>query len=92
VEFPSRLWPRPYPQTLNQVSISPIFYEQLFGMKVFCVAFMCLLFGFVIFWQKDFGAKAAHKMLMKLTPGRKSLTETNITFKFIRNFSKLRLL
>jgi hypothetical protein len=28
---------------------------------------MCLKFGFVIFWQKDFGAKAAHKMLVKLT-------------------------
>jgi hypothetical protein len=23
------------------------------------------------FWQKDFGAKAAHKMLVKLTPGGK---------------------
>jgi hypothetical protein len=30
---------------------------------------MCLQFGFVIFWQKDFGAKAAHKMLVKLKPG-----------------------
>jgi hypothetical protein len=30
---------------------------------------MCLQFGLVIFWQKDFGAKAAHKMLVKLTPG-----------------------
>jgi hypothetical protein len=30
---------------------------------------MCLKFEFVIFWQKDFGAKTAHKMLMKLTPG-----------------------
>jgi hypothetical protein len=30
---------------------------------------MCLQFGFVNFWQKDFGAKAAHKMLVKLTPG-----------------------
>jgi hypothetical protein len=30
---------------------------------------MCLQFGFVIFWQKDFSAKAAHKMLVKLTPG-----------------------
>ncbi len=29
---------------------------------------MCLKFGFVIFWQKDFGAQAAHKMLVKLTP------------------------
>ena len=32
---------------------------------------MCFQFGFVIFWQKDFGAKAAHKMLVKLTPGVK---------------------
>jgi hypothetical protein len=50
------------------VSISPIFYEQLFRIEVFCPAFMCLQFGFVIFWQKDFGAKVAHKMLVKMTP------------------------
>jgi hypothetical protein len=37
---------------------------------------MCLGFGFVIFWQKDFGAKAAHKMLVKLTPGGKLTTPT----------------
>jgi hypothetical protein len=30
---------------------------------------MCLQFGFFIFWQKDLGAKAAHKMMVKLTPG-----------------------
>jgi hypothetical protein len=30
---------------------------------------MCLQFGFVIFWQKAFGTKAALKMLVKLTPG-----------------------
>jgi hypothetical protein len=30
---------------------------------------MCLQFGFLIFWRKDFGAKAAHKMLVKLTQG-----------------------
>jgi hypothetical protein len=53
---------------VHQVSISPIFYKQIFHMKVFCAAFMCLQFGFVIFWQKDFGAKAAHKILVKLTP------------------------
>jgi len=35
----------------------------------FCAALMCLQFMFVIFWRKDFGAKAAHKMLVKLTPG-----------------------
>jgi hypothetical protein len=37
-------------------------------MKVFCAAFMCLQFGFVLARQKDFGAKAAHKMSVKLTP------------------------
>jgi hypothetical protein len=47
------------------MSISPIFYKQLFNTKVLCAAFMCLQFGFVIFWRKDFGAKAAHKMLVK---------------------------
>jgi hypothetical protein len=30
---------------------------------------MCIQFGFLIFGRKDFGAKAAHKMLVKLTPG-----------------------
>jgi hypothetical protein len=35
-------------------------------------SFKCLQFGFVIFWQKDFGTKAAHKMLVKLTPGGKN--------------------
>jgi hypothetical protein len=54
---------------MTQVSISPILYKQLFHTKVFCTAFMCLQFGFVIFWQKDFGAKAAHKMLVILPPG-----------------------
>jgi hypothetical protein len=29
---------------------------------------MCLKYGFVIFWQKDFGAKAAYKMLLKFRP------------------------
>ena len=60
------------------MSISPTFYEQLFHTKVLCSAFMCLQFGFVIFWQKDFGAKAAHKMLVKLTPGElKTLVANN---------------
>jgi hypothetical protein len=36
---------------------------------------MCLQFGFVIFWQNDFGTRAAHKMLVKLTLGWKSLLE-----------------
>jgi hypothetical protein len=54
------------------VSISPIFYKQFVCTKVFCAAFMCLQFGFVIFWQKDFGTKAAHKMLVKLKPDASS--------------------
>jgi hypothetical protein len=54
----------------SQVSISPIFYEQLFHAKAFCATFMCLQFGFVIFWQKNFGTKADDKMLVKLTPGQ----------------------
>jgi hypothetical protein len=37
--------------------------------RSFCVAFMCLQLVLVIFWQKDFGAKPANKMLVKLTPG-----------------------
>jgi hypothetical protein len=48
------------------VSISPIFYQQLFHTKVFCAGLMCSQLGFDIFWLKDFGAKAAHKMLVKL--------------------------
>jgi hypothetical protein len=55
-------------ESRHQVSISPIFYEQLFRTNIFCAAFMCLQLEFVIFWRKDFGAKAAHKMLVKLTP------------------------
>jgi hypothetical protein len=31
---------------------------------------MCFQLGVVIFWQKDFGAKAAHKILMKLKLGK----------------------
>jgi hypothetical protein len=62
---------------VDQVSISPIFYKQLFHTKVLCAAFMCLQFWFVIFWRKDFGAKATRKMLVKLTPGWKGLPRTN---------------
>jgi len=46
--------------------MSSFLYESFFH------SFMCLQFGFVIFWQKEFGAKAAHKMLVKLTPGQQS--------------------
>jgi hypothetical protein len=51
------------------VSISPIFYEQIFRAKVFLHTFNVLTIWVCNFWQKDFGAKAANKMLVKLTPG-----------------------
>ena len=42
------------------LSISPTFYEQLFGTKVFCAA--VLTFCVCKFWQKKIGMKAAHKI------------------------------
>ncbi len=56
------------------------FMSSFFCMKVFCVAFMCLQFGFVIFWRKGFGAKAAHKMSVKLTPARNQHFSFLLTF------------
>jgi hypothetical protein len=52
-------------------------------MKVFCAAFMCSQLGFVIFWQKNFGAKAAHKMLVKLTPGGSMVPRYVLKLSFI---------
>jgi len=49
-------------------------FKQLFHTKVFFKVFLCLQFGFVFFWQKNSGAKVAHKMLVKLTVGRWNLT------------------
>ena len=44
------------------------FTSSFFIQMFFCAAFICLQFGFVIFFQKDFGTKGAHKMLVTLTP------------------------
>ena len=41
-------------------------------------SFTWLRFGFVIFWQKEFGTKAAHKMLVKLTKGIPSHVELRV--------------
>jgi hypothetical protein len=55
---------------INQLPFSATRWQfHQYFIKVFCAAFMCLQFGLVIFWQKDFGAKAAHKILVKLPPG-----------------------
>ncbi len=53
----------------TQVSISSTFYECLFCTKMLWAAFLCLHFGYDIFWQQNIGAKAARKILMKLTTG-----------------------
>ena len=53
--------------TLNTVSISSIFYKQLFCMAVLCAAFLFLQFVLVIFWQKEDGKKSDIKMFVKLT-------------------------
>ncbi len=50
------------------VSISTKFYEQPFLQKCNFKQFSTnCLFAFEFFWQKDFGVKAMHKMLVKLT-------------------------
>jgi len=40
--------------------------KAIFCTKVFCSAFLYLQFGFVIFWQRNIGAKAACEVLVKL--------------------------
>ncbi len=49
-------------------------------MKVLCTAFFLLHFDFVIFWQKNIGAKKADcKMLMKLTKGDTLFVKSDTT-------------
>jgi hypothetical protein len=40
-----------------------------FSYKSFLRSFYVLTYWACNFWQKNFGAKAAHKILVKLTPG-----------------------
>jgi hypothetical protein len=51
--------------------------QAAFSYKVLCAPFMCLQFRSVNFWQKELGAKAAHKMLVKLTSGLLYWVEVN---------------
>ena len=67
------------------VSISPTFYEQLFQTKGFRAAFLNLHCRFKLFWRKEFGAKAARKMLVKLTSDHDtnhSFTKGNFAYNF----------
>ena len=50
------------------------FTLDFFCTQVFCEAFLYLQFGFVFFWHKEIGAKAARKMLVKLTTDRSDRT------------------
>jgi len=43
--------------------------RRLFQSRLFFTAFVCFLFGFVFFWQKEIAVKAACKILVKLTTG-----------------------
>jgi hypothetical protein len=45
------------------------FMRSFFVQKFFAQLLCALQFGFVIFWRKDFGTKAAHKVLVRLTTG-----------------------
>jgi len=63
------------------VSISSALYEQLFCLEEFCQAFICLQFVLVNFWQKEFGSKAARKMLVKFIAGENvELPKVNLLF------------
>ena len=61
------------------MTISPTFYKQLFYTKVLRAAFCTDGLGLYFFWQKEIGAKAARKMLVKLTP--------NHVLRFVENQS-----
>ncbi len=53
---------------LDQGSISTTFYAQLFRTYVLRTAFLYLHFRFVLHLHKTIGAKAARRLMMKLTP------------------------
>jgi hypothetical protein len=57
----------------HQMSISPTFYEQLNCSRVIFASFWRLNFRFILFWRKKSGAKGTLKMLVKLTPARKTV-------------------
>ncbi len=96
--------PKSFRQKITNPNCKHIKVHKEFGMKkllikywwndshtnVLCTASKCLQFGFVIFWRKDFGTKAAHKMLVKLTPGgitylQKTSCAVKVYFTTIKN-------
>jgi hypothetical protein len=62
---------------LVKLTVMPKFFAQLLS------AFNLVLY---FFWQKEFGTKAAHKMLVKLTPGVSMGTGYILKLLFRENF------
>jgi len=56
----------------HQYIMSSFFIPKFF-VRLLCAYNLGLLF----FWQKDFDARAVHKILVKLTPGWKGMSGTN---------------
>jgi len=50
---------------------------------------MCLQFGLAIYWHTEIGAKAAHKMLVKLPEGVNFINVLRTNFSYERRFSSL---
>ena len=55
-----------------------------FSQAGFCMKVFCLQFGFVIFWQKEIGAKATRKLVGKIDYRSKKL-HINLLLKLATN-------
>ena len=57
---------------------------------MFCAALMCLMFEFIIFCRKEIGAKAACKMLVKLSSETAHLLEDRVKKRINENPPRLK--
>jgi hypothetical protein len=57
------------PASATRCQFHQYFKSSFFVQKFFLRSFYVLTIWVCNFWQKGFGTKAAHKMLVKLTPG-----------------------
>jgi hypothetical protein len=69
------------PNANGQVSISSTFYERLF-----CTNMTFRQLSLITVWQKNIGAKSAHKMTVKLTTGHKYPERGSIEQSYIGGF------
>ena len=61
--FEGKRWKSEEDGNFTNILSAAFLYTSVFA------ALMCLKYWFVIYWQKEFNAKAARKMLVKLTKG-----------------------